>query len=262
MEYFIEFDRQIARNTVASVGFYYRTNERLIGNRNMAVPMDTYTPIAVTERNSGRQVTVYNQNPALRGQFDVLWDNFSELDTTYKGVDLRINKRLANRWMLSGSASLGKNEGDTFAGSDLNNPNFQFRHGAVGMDVPVLLKASGIYEARYGIMVAGNVQSYSGFPEATTVQVSGNTIALTQVNQSIQVEPRGTTRTPSLTLVDMNVRKVFRRGERTFEPVFEIHNLVNVATIQSRNTTLGPAYGRAANISRGRMLKFALNVKF
>jgi hypothetical protein len=262
MEYFVEFDRQIARNTVASVGFYYRTNERLIGNRNMAVPMNTYTPIVVTERNSGRQVTVYNQDPALRGQFDVLWDNFSELDTVYKGVDLRINKRLADRWMLSASASLGKNEGDTFAGSDLNNPNFQFRHGAVGMDVPVVLKASGIYEARYGIMVAANVQSYSGFPESTTVQVSSNTVALTQVNQSVQVEPRGTTQTPALTLVDMNVRKVFRRGERTFEPVFELHNLMNVATIQSRNTVLGPAYGRAANISRGRMLKFALNVKF
>ena len=60
-------------------------------------------------------MTVYNQDPALRGRFDVLWDNFSELDTVYKGVDLRINKRLADRWMLSASASLGKNEGDTFA---------------------------------------------------------------------------------------------------------------------------------------------------
>jgi hypothetical protein len=262
MEYFIEFDRQIARNTVASVGFYYRTNERLIGNRNVAVPMETYTPIQVTERNSGRQVTVYNQSPALRGRFDVLYDNFSELDTIYKGVDLRINKRLADRWMLSASASLGKNEGDTFAGSDLNNPNFQFRHGAVGMDVPVVLKASGIYEARYGIMVAANVQSYSGFPESTTVQVGSNTVALTQVNQSIQVEPRGTTQTPALTLVDMSLRKIVRTGERTIEPVFEIHNVMNVATVQSRNSVLGPAYGQAANISRGRMLKLGLNVKF
>jgi hypothetical protein len=76
------------------------------------------------------------------------------------------------------------------------------------------------------------------------------------------LEPRGTTQTPALTLVDMNVRKVFRTGERTIEPVFEIHNVMNVATIQSRNTVLGPAYGQAANISRGRMLKFALNVKF
>ena len=92
--------------------------------------------------------------------------------------------------------------------------------------------------------------------------MSSNTVTLTQVNQSIQVEPRGETRTPSLTLVDINFRKVFRRTNRTIEPVFEIHNLMNVATVQSRNTTLGPAYGIAANISRGRMLKFGLNVKF
>jgi hypothetical protein len=262
MEYFVEFDRQIARNTVAAVGFYYRTNERLIGSRNLAVPMETYRPITVTERNSGREVTVYNQDPALRGKFDVLWDNFSELDTVYKGVDLRINKRLADRWMLSASASLGKNEGDTFPTSDLNNPNFQFRRGAVGMDVPVVIKMSGIYEAPYRIMVAGNLQSYAGSPESTTVQVSGNTVALTQVNQSVQVEARGATRTPSLTLVDMNVRKVFRINQRTFEPVLEIHNVMNVATVQSRNTTLGPAYHRAANISRGRLLKLAVNVKF
>ena len=38
MEYFVEFDRQIARNTVAAVGFYYRTNERLIGSGNLPVP--------------------------------------------------------------------------------------------------------------------------------------------------------------------------------------------------------------------------------
>ncbi len=101
-----------------------------------------------------------------------------------------------------------------------------------------------------------------GSPESTTVQVSSNTVTLTQVNQSIQVEPRGETRTPSLTLVDMNFRKVFRLEQRTIEPVFEIHNLMNVSTVQSRNTTLGPAYGIAANISRGRMLKFGANVKF
>jgi hypothetical protein len=262
MEYFVEFDRQIARDTVASVGFYYRTNERLIGNRNLLVPTSGYTPLQVTEVSSGRQVTVYNQDPATRGRFDVLWDNFSELDTIYKGVDLRINKRLSRRWMFNGSASFGRNEGDTFPGNDLNNPNFQNRIGAVGMDLPWVLKASGIYEAPYGVMVSGNLQSYAGSPESTTVQVSSATVPLTQVNQSIQVEPRGETRTPSLTLIDMSFRKVFQHTGRTFEPVFEVHNLANVATVQSRNSVLGPAYGQAANIARGRMLKFGVNVKF
>ena len=85
-------------------------------------------------------------------------------------------------------------------------------------------------------MVAGNLQIYAGSPESTTVQVSsnGNTVALTQVKQSIQVESRGETRTPSLTLVDVNMRKIFRAHERTIEPVFEIHNLMNVATCRAQ----------------------------
>ena len=33
---------------------------------------ESYIPLQVTEANSGRQVTVYNQSPALRGKFDVL----------------------------------------------------------------------------------------------------------------------------------------------------------------------------------------------
>ena len=114
----------------------------------------------------------------------------------------------------------------------------------------------------YGITAAGNIQSYAGSPESTTVQVSSNTVTLTQVNQSIQIEPRGETRTPSLTLVDVSFRKILRTHERTFEPVFEMHNLLNVATVQSRNTVLGPSYGVAANISRGRLLKFGVNIKF
>jgi hypothetical protein len=261
-EYFVEFDRQLARNTVVSAGFYYRTNERIIGQKNMAVPEESYTPLEVTEVTSGRKVTVYNQNPALRGKFDVLWDNYPELDTVFKGLDLTFHKRFADRWMLMASASLGKNHGDIFAGNDLNNPNFQFRHGPVGMDTPVAIKASGIYEFPYGMMLAGNLQHYAGTPENTTVNVSRSTVTLTQVSQSILVEPRGTTRLPSLTLVDFNVRKIFRVQQRSVEPVFEIHNAFNVATVQNRNTVLGPAYGQVRDISRGRLLKFGLNIKF
>ena len=262
IEYFTEFEQQLRGRMVVTAGFYYRGTRRLIGNKNVAVPRESYTPIEVTERVSGRQVTVYNQDPALRGQFDVLWDNFSELDTVYKGVDITINKRLADRWMLMGSASLGRNEGDIFPSGDLNDPNFQFRYGVVGTDIPVSLKASGIYELPYGVMLSGNVQHYSGAPETTTVSVARDTVALTQVTQSIVVEPRGTTRLPSVNLVDFNARKIFRMQNRTVEPVVELYNVFNTNAIQDRTTVLGPAYGVVGNILRGRMVKFAMNVKF
>ena len=262
IEYFTEFEQQLPGKLVATAGFYYRGTRRLIGNKNVAVPRESYTPIVVTEKVSGRQVTVYNQDPALRGKFDVLWDNFSELDTAYKGVDLTLNKRLADHWMIMGSASFGKNVGDIFPAGDLNDPNFQNRHGVVGTDVPVSLKMSGIYEMPYGLMVSGNVQHYSGAPETTTVSVARDTVTLTQVTQSIVVDPRGTTRLPGVNLVDFNARKIFRMHNRTVEPVVELYNVLNTNAIQDRTTVLGPAYGQVGNILRGRMVKFAMNMKF
>jgi hypothetical protein len=76
------------------------------------------------------------------------------------------------------------------------------------------------------------------------------------------VEPRGTSRLPNVTLVDFNARRVFRLDNRTVEPVIEFHNVFNANAIQDRTTVLGPAYGQVNNILRGRMVKFAMNIKF
>jgi hypothetical protein len=260
-EYSVEVEHQLAGDVVVSVGYFNRRLRRIIGSRNMAVPTDTYIPLQVTEVSSDRPVTVYNQDPALRGRFDVLWDNYPELDAEYNGVDMNFSKRFTDRWMLMGGLSVGRNVGDIFETADLNNPNFQFRRGVIGNDVPVSLKVSGSYELPYGILTSGVVQHYTGFPENTTVSVGRTTAALTQVTQSIVVEPRGTTRLPDVNLVDVNVRKIFRiRSGFTIQPVFEIFNLLNSSAIQARNTVLGPAYGRAANTLRGRMFKFGFNM--
>jgi len=61
----------------------------------------------------------------------------------------------------------------------------------------------------------------------------------------------------------MNVKKIFKfKGRHSAQPTIEIFNLLNSNAIQSRNTVLGPAYDRAANIVLGRMVKFAVNVNF
>ena len=69
----------------------------------------------MTEANSGRQVTVYNQAPALRGKIDILWANFAELDTNFNGADITVNKRMSNHWSMTGGASFGKTLGDIYA---------------------------------------------------------------------------------------------------------------------------------------------------
>jgi carboxypeptidase family protein len=258
-----EIDRQLPWDLMVSLGFYYRNTRNNIGSRNLAVPLASYIPLQVTEVTSGRQVTVYNQAPALRGKFDIVWDNLPELDSHFHGVDLTFNKRLSHRWMLMGGLSIGKNFGDIYGGaSDLNNPNFTFRRGVIGSDVPVTLKASGLYQLPYGMSMSGSVQHFTGFPENTIVLVGSNTVSLTQVSQSLVVEPRGTTRLPNVNAVDVSVRKAMRIGGFKVEPVMDVFNLLNNASIQARTTQLGPTYGQAANILRGRLIKLGANVNF
>ena len=96
----------------------------------------------------------------------------------------------------------------------------------------------------------------------TTVSVGSNTVALTRVTQRVTYEPRGTTRLPDVNLVDISVRKSWTNGRYSVEPIMDIFNVGNVSTIRARSTQLGPSYGVASDVVRGRIIKFGLNVKF
>ncbi len=247
-EYSIAIEHQLFPDLVASVGFYRRETRSNIGLRNMAVPADSYIPLTVTEVVTGRNVTVFNQDPSLRGRFDNLWDNSPELDTTFNGVDVTFTKRLSRRWSAMGSLSLGENTGSIYAGTtDLNNPNFAlFRRGPVGNDVPVSLKLSGMYQLPYGFTVSASAQHFSGFPENTTVLVNANTVTLTQVSQTLVVEPRGTTRLPAVNAADVSVKKSFQIFGASVEPELGVFNVGNAATILARITQLGRPTARPA----------------
>src|SRR5207249_286737 len=125
----------------------------------------------------------------------------------FNGIDFNFRKRMSRGWMVIGGIGYGKNTGDTYGNVDLNNPNFTFRQGlltntsAGAGDVPWNAKVSGVYEAPLGLRFSGSYQFYSGFPESTTVQVTSATVALTQVNQNLRVDPTGTTRLPNSNVV-------------------------------------------------------------
>lgn len=256
----VEIERELPGPVVASLGYHYRGHRDMIGATNVAVPRESYIPLQVTEVVSGRQVTVYNQAPATRGRFDVVWANHSELDQNYHGVELAVQKRMRDRWMMMGSVNYGKTVGDIFDGADLNNPNFMFRRGEGQFDVPVFAKLSGIYELPYGFSLGASAQYYSGWPETTTVRVSRDTVTLTQVNQTLVIQPRGTVRRPDVTTLDLNLRKTFTRGGLRVEPRIDIFNLFNASAVQLRIEQLGPAYGQATDLLGARLIKLGFNL--
>jgi hypothetical protein len=48
-----------------------------------------------------------------------VWDNYEDLNSTYNGTDITLDKRMSNGWMMTGGISIGKNVGDIHpVGSD------------------------------------------------------------------------------------------------------------------------------------------------
>ena len=261
-EFSVEIEHQLPLDIVASVGFTRRTTRREIG-QNLAVPRESYIPLQVIEQTSGQPVTVYNQDPALRGRFDVLFDNYPGLDSAFNGLDVTVNKRMTGRWMVMAGLSLGKNVGDIFGTGDLNNPNLMFRRGVIEFDVPVSMKVSGARTScRTRSPSAPTCNTSPDFRRRTRWWWVRIRLA-TQVSQTLIVAERGTNRLPDVNAFDMAIRKRFRlRSGVTAEPALEMFNLGNANTVQGRITTLGSAYHRATSVMRGRMLRFGLNVKF
>jgi hypothetical protein len=259
-EYSAEIQRQLPLNMVISAGYTRREKLGNLGSRNVAVPTESYIPLTVREVNSGETVTVFNQAPALRGRQDFVWNNASELDSTYNGTDITLDKRMSHGWMMTGGISIGETIG--WVGStDLNNPNSkEFSRGIVGNDTPFSFRLSGLYELPFAIQMSGTLQHQKGFPELTQVSVGNNTVALTQGTTNIVVEPRGTTRLPALNQLDMSFRKIFRSAGRVIQPRVDLYNMMNSATVISRVTTLGSSYNAVSNIQRGRLVKLGLHV--
>ncbi|HEV3216128.1 MAG TPA: TonB-dependent receptor [Vicinamibacterales bacterium] len=262
LEYTVELQRQIPGNVVVSAGYTLRQQRRNIGVKNVLVPPDSYFPLVVTEVDSGRQVTVYNQSPALKGKFDQLRANYPELDNDFNGGDITVNKRMSHNWALTGGVSFGKTIGNTLSG-DLNNPNgAQFARGLIGNDTPYSYRLSGVFDLPYRISLSATGQYNKGFPETTTVSVGNNTVALTQGTQTVVVAPRGATRLPNVASVDVSVRFRAIEGTRRVTPRLDFYNLTNQSTVTARTTQLGPAYGVISGIQRGRLIKLGINYDF
>ncbi|MGH9387686.1 MAG: TonB-dependent receptor [Vicinamibacterales bacterium] len=261
-EFDVEVEQELPGKIVVGAGYFYRAYRDQIGQKNEAVPTSSYQQLTVTEVLTGRQVTLFNQDPATRGRFDTVFFNTPEINKTFHGFDLTAQKRMANNWMLMASFAYGHDRGSS--GGDLNNPNnAQYRYGiATNFDVPVFFKLAGTYQLPYGINASGSFQYYVGWPETTVVRVSSDTVRLTQTNQNVIIEPRGTVRMDNVKLVDLSFKKAFGRAGMRLEPRLDIYNLLNGSTVTDRIQQLGPSYHNVIELLGARMVKFGANVSW
>jgi hypothetical protein len=253
-EFTAGIDHELLPAVRLSVVYTYRRERDVQASSNPANPYDTFLTtradlgrdgIAGTADDSTFQF--YNRTSTAVNRTHFETDrNYRQ---TYKGIEITATKRMSNRWQVLA--------GYTFAHSRIEglsvntNPNFLLNatgpltgqaniggtnfNGQIG-DRPHQFKLTGTYLTPfYDIGLAANFNSQSGI--AVTRQVS---VAQTAGGSStVNVEPLGSERLDTRTVMDLRVFKVMNFGTRALEASVDFNNLWNANTVWDVRTLSG-----------------------
>jgi hypothetical protein len=297
-EFIVSLEREVIPNLRLSVTGTVHRERNLYGPVDVGVPASAFAPVnfvdpgadGVVGTADDQTLTAYNQDASTLGQNRFVFTNSPALDQDYKGLEVTVNKRFSNRWLLLAGYTYGKaTQNNTYVGQfggstggfAINNPNYQVNaSGATFYDRPHTFKLTGSYLFKYDIQVSGNVRVQSGtawsnslgYPLRVVNTPSG---LLNQGVITLFATAPGDLRTPTIKTVDLRAAKIFKVRDRNFEASVDIYNLFNAATAYDVNPVTGvsrvvnpvsgavnqfPSYGLPSGILGPRIVR--LGVKF
>jgi hypothetical protein len=298
-EFIAGFEREIFRNTTASVTYTYRN----FGN------FYTNNPFGITSADYVAAGT-FQSGPTFYGEFNVpyfklgsvhngqqILANIEDYTQSYQGIDLNIRRRMSNNLMLFGSfvyqeQKSSYNGGDsaawvipdgglagfTFPFDPTNVPfaneqTYAYAPGGSGKSgvFPFSewqLKFSGVYQFPWQISVGGFLRYQQGFLSPLFATISDNTLQSTYAttNHLILVEPFGGRRYDNIFTVDLSFEKDFDLGRAgQIGLIADLFNLTNTNTVIQRNRSISTTSGKAGLIQEyisPRALKVGLRYSF
>jgi len=239
-EYSVGIDRELGRTLALAVAYIRKEAHDTIGWSDSAGQYRKETRTLA----DGRSVPVFvldtSVTPPSARRF--LLTNQNDYSATYHGLVAAIDKRRVNGWQAfgsytwSGAYGLQPSSGTTAAGEQTNtigpggifgrDPNdLTNARGRLPNDRPHVLRAmAAVSLPRTGLLFAANLQHFSGKPWAAT-----GVIALPQNReQRILLEPRGSRRLASQTLLDLRLSRAFRVGRLgRFHLLLDVLNALN-----------------------------------
>ena len=146
----------------------------------------------------------------------------------YYGIDLILNKRLSNKWMMNGSFTWGHQEakyGDAGFTDPTNlwayegeaySPNFGGGSGKINQYIFTrwIFKLAGLYQLPMGVNIAATVLAREGYIQKETVRITNYTLPNPQSRTAtLDMTPFGSQRLPKTMLVTLRLEKMFKLGD-------------------------------------------------
>ncbi len=271
-EYSIGVDRQIGRTLAVAVAYVHKEGANFIGWTDIG---GQYHEVIRTLAD-GRQLPVYEiVNATADRRF--LLTNPAGYSLAYNGLVMAAEKRQSHGWQAFGSYTFSRASGlqvssgataaaaqvSTIAGAPYltfgQDPNsLTNARGRLPNDRPHMARVmSAVDVPRTGFVLAANLQHFSGKPWAATTQVS-----LPQGDQRILLEPRGSRRLSSQTLLDLRVSRTISLGATRVELLFDVLNALNDTAEEglANDNLFSPTFGQPVAFVDPRRVMFGARV--
>jgi outer membrane receptor protein involved in Fe transport len=215
-QFSVGIEREIFPDFSLSLTGLYKESKDPIGSQNTTAE---YEVIDYNDEFGGQTIQLYNQTNL--GESFYLTTNRDEKGT-YKALILAFNKRLSNKWQVSGSFTWSKTLQYPKGYSDRNY--LINTYGVPGpYDRDWQFKISGTYIFPYGIMCSAYFAYDQGRPFNREIAVT-----LDQGKRRIAAEERGSKRYPNPTYLDLRVEKEFGLwGNSRLKFLIDIWNVFN-----------------------------------
>ena len=244
-EYSIGIDREFLSRLTMAVAYIRKSGSQFIAWEDIAGQYQQATRTLPDQRTLPVFVLT---SPAAGRRF--LLTNPDGYALRYNGLVMVAEKRHSNGWQAltsytySRTSGLQASSGGTAADAQISTvaPNATFgrdpnnltnAYGRLPNDRPHMFRVMGTVDVpRTGVVVGANFQYFSGKPWAATAQVS-----LPQGDQRILLEPRGTRRLSSQSLLDVRAsRVVLNRNGTGVEVLVDLLNVLNETAEESLAT--------------------------
>jgi len=241
-EYSVGIDHAVGRQLSTAVAYIHKSGANFVGwTDTVGIYHDETRPLA---DGTEFPVKALVNKPSDRR---FLLTNAPGYSLTYDGLVMAIEKRRSRGWQASGSYTLSRAtglqtaSGTTAAGAQVStvappqpsafgrDPNdLTNARGRLANDRPHMFRLMGAVDVpRTGLMIAGNLQYFSGKPWAAS-----GLVALPQTNnqstERVLLEPRGSRRLSSQTVLDLRISRVMAVGRaHRVELMLDVLNLLN-----------------------------------
>jgi hypothetical protein len=299
VETMFSVSHQLTSRLSATFGYYHRTFDNIRGTdrttvsnadyQQFTVPMPALTSPSLgggvdatlngiitpgapfTMYSYTKSQATFNSSPQL--------DRIADFQSIYNGIDVSVQGRLPRGSTVIASWTMEKNL-SVFCAND-DNPNgtsindlYTGTAVAAGgafcdqrqFDVPFTheYKAAGNYPFGYGIEAGVVLQSYAGLPRQITWQPAANLYpgGVRNKQEAVFLNAPGTLYYPRYNQLDVNIKKNFRVGRKTYSGQVDFFNALNGNAVFGRTNAIGTSLGQVTSILQGRVIRLAFQMRF